>query len=161
MEKDKITALIPKNKFDTSTLDELTKINEEEMKTILPDLILWIADFNWPIAKEMIKILTIYPNSLVPVIKKSLDPFQTDDILKYWIILKLIPELSREYRDLLRQDIERIYREPTLGEISENVHCEAKILLHFVDGLPLLPKRRKCGADYFREKTQPVRKRSL
>jgi len=129
MEKGEIFNLVPKNKFDDSTIGELMKIEEKKMKLILPELILWIADFNWPIAKDMINILILYPNSLIPVIKKSLNPFQDDEILKYWIIIKLIPELPQKYQNLLRGDIERICYEPTIGETNENVHFEAKILL--------------------------------
>ena len=129
MNKNDIRALIPKNKFDNSTIDELMKINEFEMELILPELINWIADFNWLIAKDMIKVLIKYPKILIPVIKKSLDISQEDDILKYWILVKLIPELSKEHQKMLLKDIERIYKEPTWREKIEEVQNEAKVLI--------------------------------
>jgi len=129
LNKNDIRALIPKNKFDNSTIDELMKINEFEMELILPELINWIADFNWLIAKDMIKVLIKYPKILIPVIKKSLDISQEDDILKYWILVKLIPELSKEHQKMLLKDIERIYKEPTWREKIEEVQNEAKVLI--------------------------------
>ena len=128
MNKNDIIKLIPKNKFDNSTLNELMKISECEMKLVLPELILWIADFNWPIAKDIIPVLIKYPKILIPVIKNSLNISQNDDILKYWILIKLIPELPVEYQHMLLNDIERIYKTPTLSEKNENVQDEAEIL---------------------------------
>lgn len=134
MSKNRVLKLVPKDKFDNSTLDELMRINESEMELILPELILWIADFNWPVAKDMIRVLIRYPKYLIPIIKDSLALTQNDDILKYWILVKLIPELSIEYQEMLLEDIERIYKYPTLSEESEEICDQAKILLDKING---------------------------
>ncbi|MCL1935157.1 MAG: DUF5071 domain-containing protein [Defluviitaleaceae bacterium] len=114
--------LIPKDKFDNSNIEKLMMLPEEDLKQILPELILWIADFNWPIAIELIPILIKYPNSILPIIKKNLQASEEDAELKNYIILKLIPELPKKYQDMLIKDIERIYKEPTSIEIAEEVN---------------------------------------
>jgi hypothetical protein len=54
---------------------------------------------------------------------------EKDDILKYWILIKLIPELPRAYRHQLRQEVERIYRNPNWNEEAEELPEKAKRLL--------------------------------
>lgn len=126
MGREGIYALIPKDKFDTSTIDELMKISEDEVKIILPELLCWIADFNWPIAKDMINVLKRFSNNLIPLIQNALSADESDDMLKYWIIRELMPVLSKEAQKQLLTDIKRICDFPTMTEEIEGVCEEAK-----------------------------------
>lgn len=126
MGQEDIFALIPKDKFDTSTIDELMKLNEDEAKIILPELLCWIADFNWPIAKDMINVLKRFSNNLTPLIQNALRADESDDMLKYWIIRELIPVLSKEVQKNILTDIKRICDSPTVTEEIEGVCDEAK-----------------------------------
>lgn len=129
MEQEYIYALIPKDKFDTSTIDELMKISEDEVKIILPDLLYWIADFNWPVAKDMINVLKRFSNNLIPHIQIVLRANENDDMLKYWIIKELIPVLSKEAQNKILGDIKRICDCPSMTEEIEGVRDEAKIFI--------------------------------
>jgi len=111
--------LIPKNKFDFSSFPKLMEFSENEIIPILPELILWIADMNWPIADEMVNILIRHPDALTPVIKKKLQPTETDVELKYFIITDLIPKLPANFQKLLLMDIERIIDNPTNDEKTD------------------------------------------
>ncbi|MDR2940650.1 MAG: DUF5071 domain-containing protein [Clostridiales bacterium] len=46
-----IRELIPKNKFDIKPVPILMEISESEILPILPDLLFWMADMNWLVAK--------------------------------------------------------------------------------------------------------------
>lgn len=117
--------LIPKNKFDNSNIESLMLLQETDLKQLLPELILWIADFNWPIATELIPVLIKYPDSIIVTIKNVLKQSEEDAELKHCVISQLIPNLPSKYQDILLKDIERIVKEPTESEIHESVVEEA------------------------------------
>lgn len=121
--------LIPKNKFDFSTINQLMRISEDDVQPILSKLLDWIADFNWPIAEDVCKVLARFPNSITPLLKEALNPNAEDEILKYWIILKLIPLLPRNTQMLLKEDLCRIYEHPTTSEKIQEVDEQAETIL--------------------------------
>jgi hypothetical protein len=126
MEKEKLERLIPKDKFDNSTIKDLMKLNEEEMIIILPKLFDWIKDFNWPIAMDILQIIIKFPHALLPLLRNSLRSEEKDEIQKYWIIVKILPSMSRDIQINLREDIMRICIKPTNSEEIEEVVDVAK-----------------------------------
>ncbi|MCL2353445.1 MAG: DUF5071 domain-containing protein [Defluviitaleaceae bacterium] len=122
--------LIPKNKFDFEPLPILMEMGKDEIEPILFDLLFWVADMNWPIAPEMVKVLIRFPDSIVPLIKEVLSPSETDDDWKWFIITGLIPELPRESQRSLMGDLRRIINNPTEGEIHSEV---PEVASSFVD----------------------------
>lgn len=124
--------LLPKDKFDNSTFNDLINLKESEISIILPELFSWIADFNWPIAEDILSILIKFPNSLIPLIKNSLNESNNDDILKYWVIIKLLPKLPLKIQNKLLPSIERICNSPTEAEYSEDV---LEVALRYVNNL--------------------------
>ena len=121
MDSDQLKKLIPKDKFDFVPFPALMELNEKKVAPILPDLLFCVADMNWPIAAEMVKVLVRFPGSVVPLIKDILKPTATDEEWKYFIISGLVPELPRSSQESLRTDINRILVNPTNGEVSSGV----------------------------------------
>ena len=121
-----IKKLIPIDKHDFEPIPVLMEISEEEVQPILPELLFWIADINWPIATEMLNVLVRFPDSITPLIKKVLQPTETDEEWKYFIIQYLIPKLPESSQKLLMKDIQRILDSPTDGEIYGEVSEAAK-----------------------------------
>jgi hypothetical protein len=121
MEKEKLENLIPKDKFDNSTINDLMKLNEEEMIIILPKLFNWIKDFNWPIAVEISQVIVRFPQILLPLLRNSLSSDEKDEILKYWVIVKILPMMPRDIQINLKEDIVRICNKPTASEEIEEV----------------------------------------
>ena len=68
--------LIPKHKDDQEVIENLRKLSFEEIKPIIPDLLEWLQDINWPIAGPVADILKPFSNNIVPDIIKIL---RTDD----------------------------------------------------------------------------------
>ena len=126
MNPENIFELIPKDKFDQKPFHKLMEISEEEIQPILPELLSWMADVNWPIAKDIVRVLTRFPNSIVPLIKERLKPSERDEDWKYFIISSLIPQLSKDAQILLDNDISRIITHPTDNEIHAEVWNIAK-----------------------------------
>lgn len=126
MDKDGLENLIPKNKFDNSTINDLMKLNEDEISIILPELFNWIKDFNWPIAAEITQVITKFPISLFPLLRKSLRGDEKDEVLKYWVIVKILPKMPIDMQIILCEEIVRICRKPTDSENIEEVVDVAK-----------------------------------
>ena len=118
--------LVPKNKFDRERLKHLT---DNEIEPILPSLLEWIQDCNWPVAGDILPVLALHQSALVPLIHRVLSPHEKDDIWKYWIITCLAPLFSDESINCILSDIQRIAKSPTQGELREEVHEAAVIFL--------------------------------
>jgi len=118
--------LLPKNKFDFAPFPALMEISEEKIQPILPQLLFWIADMNWPIATSMVKVLIRFPDSVVPLIRERLKPTETDEDWKFFIIVDLLPALPITSQELLVESIERILNTPTDEEVSCCVREAAK-----------------------------------
>ena len=52
-----IKDLIPKDKFDVSSFEQLMALNDAEIDPIIPELLKWIQDMNWPVAPSVIKVV--------------------------------------------------------------------------------------------------------
>ena len=123
MRKVDVIKLVPKNKFDNSTIPQLMSLSENDITPILPKLLNWIADFNWPIANDVCKVLAKFPESITPLLIEALNPEAEDDELKYYIINHLIPLLPREFQKKLVPSLKRIHYTPTpLEEYADLVY---------------------------------------
>ena len=123
---EELIKLIPKDKFDMSPIPRLLLLGEEDIKPILPELLFWMADMNWPIAESIVHILLRFPKSLVPLIKERLKPTEDDDEWKYFIITALIPRFSIEVQRMFVDDLLRIVENPTDSEKDGAVWEAAK-----------------------------------
>ncbi|MEO1013484.1 MAG: DUF5071 domain-containing protein, partial [Bacteroidota bacterium] len=52
-----IKELIPKDKLDIEMAEKLNQYPYEEIKPIIPDLLEWIKDMNWPVARTVAEYL--------------------------------------------------------------------------------------------------------
>lgn len=122
----KISDLIPKDKSDNSSIEQLRKLSDEEIAPILLPLLTFLQDINWPIATEILPILASHQNALILYINEILKPEENDDIWKYWIIKKLLPMFSKENANLITPLVNRIVQNPTSGELEEEVTLVAE-----------------------------------
>lgn len=120
-----IRKLIPKHKDDQEVIEGLKKLSFEEIKPIVPDLLEWLQDMNWPIARPVADVLEKYSDQLVPDILKILKT--NDGIWKLWVLM----HLSRNTKDkALLKEIERIAISPIRDEFEEEVNIEANAILN-------------------------------
>ncbi|WP_199119361.1 DUF5071 domain-containing protein [Pedobacter sp. ASV28] len=123
-----IRALIPKHKDDQKVIDQLKALSFEQIAPIVPDLLEWLQDMNWPIARPIADILAPFVDRMVPEIIKI---FKTNDgTWKMWVLANL----ARYTRDpILLSEIERMAKFPTRDEIEEEAHLEAIAILNGMD----------------------------
>lgn len=121
--------LLPKNKFDFSGMEELKMLSDEEIMPILPELLAWMKDMNWPVAKAMPELLSKHQKVIIPCIMEALQPEQWECDWKYYIIQFLLPLLEIKYLDKIKPCLERIAEHPTQGEISDDADTAARDFL--------------------------------
>ncbi len=117
--------LVPKDKFDTSNIDKLRGLSDDEIRLIIPELLKWTQDMNWPVANEIVDILIDRGGILEPYILEILSQNQNDDIWTYWIISVLIPKLTDKPSQKIISEIKRIAENPTNSELCEEVNTAA------------------------------------
>lgn len=125
----RIYDLVPKNKFDSSHIEDLKRLTDKEIAPILPALLEWIQDMNWPVAHKVLPVLALHQSSLIPHILKALAPEEKDDMWKYWIITCLLPLFSERNIALLTPALKRIAEQPTQNERLGEVNDEAVLFL--------------------------------
>ncbi|MBE7169021.1 MAG: DUF5071 domain-containing protein [Williamsia sp.] len=120
-----IRYLIPKHKDDQVVIDGLKKLSFAEIHPIVPALLEWLQDVNWPIAGPVVNILKPFADKLTPDILRVLRT--NDGVWKLWVLSCL----ARTTVDpVLLKELERIAAYPTRDEITEEVNLEAIAILN-------------------------------
>lgn len=116
--------LVPKNKYDVSCIDKLYNLTDEEIKPIIYDLLEWTQDYNWPVAQELVPVLKEREDIIFPYMS---DILRGDDFMwKYWIMDLLIPGLSLEHKNALKDDILKLINDLDIDENTESIREIAK-----------------------------------
>nr|WP_285854556.1 DUF5071 domain-containing protein [Paenibacillus elgii] len=119
--------LIPRNKFDFDTVELLKKQPPEKLIPVLPQLFEWIQDINWPIARDIAKILASCGRDSLTEIKKILRT--TDEDWKLWCLTDVVSELPKDLIVDLQPELEKIAYAPTRGEKVNELDAEARQIL--------------------------------
>jgi hypothetical protein len=120
---------VPRDKHDDENANRAIAAGYPAVEPVLPYLLEWIQDMNWPVAQRLAPFLATIGTPLVPHIRKI---FETDDeIWKYWIMGEIFlesPEVAEQFRD----DLTRIVTNPTQSEITEELPRKAlKVLRRY------------------------------
>lgn len=118
-----IKQLIPKDKFDFETVEKLKNYSFDEIKPIIPNLLEWLQDGNWPISKPVGELLLPFTENLSSEIVHILQG--QDSVWKYWI-LQTFGKISKN--ELVQSEIERILKSPTKDEMAEDVFEIANLI---------------------------------
>lgn len=122
--------LVPKNKFDTSGIETLRGLDDEEIAPVLPYLLEWIQDLNWSVAAEVIPVLAMHSAALLPHVRRVLSRDETDGMWKYWVVTALLPRFPNADIAALADVLERIADEPTADEAEAEADIAAGELLN-------------------------------
>jgi hypothetical protein len=120
-----VRKFIPKHKHDHEVIDKLRELSFEQLKPIIPDLLEWLQDMNWPIGRPIADILKPFADKMTPEIIKILRT--NDSMWELWVLVNL----ARDTTDpLLIDEIERIAKFPSRVEIEDEVDLEAISILN-------------------------------
>src|SRR5580704_8988639 len=86
--------LLPRNKHDCQAASAIIALGYPAVAPVLPDLLMWLQDFNWPVSRPISDFLATIPEPMAPHIR---DVLQGNDLMwKYWCIHVLISKMPRE-----------------------------------------------------------------
>lgn len=119
---------VPSDKFDIAAVQRLEALSDDELRSVIPDLLTWLQDSNWPVADPLADFLTKHRETVEPFLSPLLLAEQKDEIWKYEIINQLLKKWGNAVSDEIKKEISRIISSPTQGEVSEFVQDKAKEL---------------------------------
>ena len=125
-----IRTLVPKDEHDMD-FDKITDFywyDYQELKPIIPELLVWLQDYNWPVAKPIArhlqKMLPDILPELVPILKGN------DGIWKHWILQIFFIETKSEYWKNIQGTIEQLAFRPSKNDKKEEVNLLAVEILN-------------------------------
>ncbi|MCG7409658.1 DUF5071 domain-containing protein [Paenibacillus sp. ACRRX] len=120
---------LPRDKHDFESVNELFHLDPPIIVPLIPRLVEWLQDINWPIASDVAKLLLKYPEETIPHIKAVLN--SKDDIWKNGCLLYFVQKLPELYISQFKNEVTRIVTDPTQGELLEEVNETAKRIFVF------------------------------
>lgn len=110
---------IPSDKFDILACKQLEVTPQDEIQPFISDLLVWIQDYNWPVAPFVKQKLIQFDKELINPLKSVLSG---DDVIwKYFILTELLPEVKNNVLSSLQPELKQIAYSPSEEEKSEEV----------------------------------------
>lgn len=114
-----IRTLIPKDKFDLRNISRIRKLDFLTLEPIIPELLEWIQDINWPVARYLAPFLATVGLPLKPYLKPI---FESNDAEWIYFVLNNIVEKSPELLLSLRSELEEL-KEAYCKTLDESDVC--------------------------------------
>jgi hypothetical protein len=116
---EKFENLLPRHKCDFDRVEKIKSMDRNKILPLLPGLLEWTKDMNWPIAPSVMELLLTFPKEIVPHVQEALS--SNDDNWKYFILKFLVCELPIESRVLFKHYLSRLAKTPTPNEVAEEL----------------------------------------
>ena len=121
------SAVVPAGKSDVAAADRAVALGWPGVEPVIGELLEWIQDASWPVARRLCPLLRSIGEPLAPYLRTILDG--DDEVWKYWAISILLttapPALSQHFTI----DLERMADHPTASEKREELDQVAAIAL--------------------------------
>lgn len=118
--------LLPRDKHDAERARALVDLGWPAVEPVMPEIMTWLQDANWPIARVFYPFLASIGKPLAPYVRAVFDT--TDDIWKRGV-LELVLRNSSELAVAFRADLERLVTAPTANEQAEDLDETAREIL--------------------------------
>ena len=102
-------------------------MDRDKILPLLPNLLEWIQDMNWPVATSVLELLLTFPEEIVVHVQDVLS--SDDDNWKWFILNDLVIKLPIESRVQFREYLTRVSETPTHNELAEGLDEIAKEIL--------------------------------
>lgn len=119
--------LVPSSKFDLDAAERAVARGWPGVEPVLPQLLEWLQDYNWPVARVLAPFIARIGDPVVPYLRPILDG--GDLIWKHWIIAVVLADAPLSVVDQFRPDLERLVEDPTPRETEEDLPEVAKPVL--------------------------------
>ena len=110
---------LPRHKSDIERARAAVALGYPAVAPILPDLLEWLQDCNWPISRPIGDFLASIPEAVAPHIWNVL---RGDDLIwKYWCIVRLISTMPSHVAEQFRAELTRLSEQPAPREREEEL----------------------------------------
>lgn len=116
-----------KRQHDFDSVNKLKECDKDTLRKVIPDLLIWLQDTNWPISFAVRDILIQFDKELISHIKQILN--SNDAMWKYWIITELLNRMTQDAREKVRQELVRLSDNPEPCDVDAEVDEAAQELL--------------------------------
>lgn len=111
--------IVPADKHDLTACKRLALASDAEVLVHIRELLTWLQDMNWPVARPIAaRVATLGPGLAAPI-REILHG--DDDVWKYGVVTALLPASGRALVAALAQALDRILVNPSMGETREGV----------------------------------------
>ena len=118
--------LLPADKHDLPKAEAIVALGYPAVDALLPELIAWMKDINWPVAKVLSPFLAGIGEPLAPHLRMIFE--SEDHVWKYWVLDKLVAP-SSSLAIAIKPHLLRMALEPSPGESDEEVDEIARRIL--------------------------------
>ena len=119
--------LLPSNKFDVEQAKKLKDLDRSQVLLLLPELINYTQDINWPVAPIIVDTLLKFPIEIVPSVQAVLA--EDDDSWKWFLLNYLVSKLPLDSKFHFKEYLIRVAEIPTESEIAEELDYVSKNIL--------------------------------
>jgi hypothetical protein len=120
------SSLLPSGKMETDKAEAIVALGYPKVGPILPALLEWMQDMNWPVARVLQPFLVGIGAPLAPHIRCVLGT--NDEIWKYWVLRCIVAE-STDLAQILRPELKRLACSPTKGEKTQELDIMVQRIL--------------------------------
>jgi hypothetical protein len=124
--------LLPRHKSDLERARAITTLGYPAVAPVLPELLEWLQDGNWPVARALVRLLTSVGEPLLPLVREVFS--SADGAWKYWCIELFVRALPRPVAGHLRPELQRLAHHPTAADRVEEVDERAREALAWLNG---------------------------
>lgn len=114
--------MLPQDKSDLQRARAIVTLGFPAIAPIVPSVLEWIQDINWPVAHIFAPFLASIGSELAPYVRTVLE---TDDGVWKCHVIQAVVAPSLELARALQPDLERIVRNPSQSEQNEEVDLVA------------------------------------
>ncbi|NKI93725.1 DUF5071 domain-containing protein [Rhizobacter sp. SG703] len=118
--------LIPSDKHDVRSAEALATLGYPTIEPVLPQLLEWVQDGNWPVAQALSPLLASVGADLAPHARTVLNG--ADDTWKYFLIQAVVTK-SPALALVLMPELKRLASHATPGETAEGIDKMADELI--------------------------------
>jgi hypothetical protein len=122
-----LAACIPADRHDHAAVNAAAELGLPAITPILPQLLQWVQDINWPVASGICALLRPSGPEIAPHLQAI---FRSNDaVWSYCVIVNIVSHLPHETWVLIADDIHRIATNPTPAERADEVDLVARTAL--------------------------------
>jgi hypothetical protein len=109
---------LPSSKHDVESVERLVELGFEQIEPFVPELLEWLQDLNWPVARPLARFFVTVGSPLAEHVRRILGG--TDDSWKHSVLTAVVSQ-SSSLANALRVDLEKLASSPTPSEHVEGV----------------------------------------